>query len=236
MGRRAHNSLHRHPARHRRQRARHDQRHSRFARSRALRQASRPSRPAHPLGGQCRRIRALCRRCGRALSRSLCRCRGAARRRMDRHACRVSFHLRQRRAHAGRPRAADADRRLCRAKATRWCCSKTSTRSRTTAEVHYLAHTVEEWRYYFDAIQSPARSGCRSPSTTRTSCRKGSPALSRRSTSRGRGGAARRLLSQRPRGAPAAGRGRSRFRRHVPPHRGRRVPRPLHERVRLARR
>jgi sugar phosphate isomerase/epimerase len=24
------------------------------------------------------------------------------------------------------------------------------------AEVHYLAHTVEEWRYYFDRIQSPA--------------------------------------------------------------------------------
>jgi len=24
------------------------------------------------------------------------------------------------------------------------------------AEVHYLAHTVEEWRYYFDAINSPA--------------------------------------------------------------------------------
>jgi sugar phosphate isomerase/epimerase len=24
------------------------------------------------------------------------------------------------------------------------------------AEVHYLAHTVEEWRLYFDAIQSPA--------------------------------------------------------------------------------
>jgi sugar phosphate isomerase/epimerase len=24
------------------------------------------------------------------------------------------------------------------------------------AEVHYLAHTVEEWRYYFDAITSPA--------------------------------------------------------------------------------
>ena len=24
------------------------------------------------------------------------------------------------------------------------------------AEVHYLAHTVEEWRYYFDAIASPA--------------------------------------------------------------------------------
>ena len=24
------------------------------------------------------------------------------------------------------------------------------------AEVHYLAHTIEEWRYYFDAIQSPA--------------------------------------------------------------------------------
>jgi sugar phosphate isomerase/epimerase len=24
------------------------------------------------------------------------------------------------------------------------------------AEVHYLAHTVEEWRYYFDLLQSPA--------------------------------------------------------------------------------
>jgi len=24
------------------------------------------------------------------------------------------------------------------------------------AEIHYLAHTVEKWRYYFDAIQSPA--------------------------------------------------------------------------------
>jgi sugar phosphate isomerase/epimerase len=24
------------------------------------------------------------------------------------------------------------------------------------AEIHYLAHTVEEWRYYFDAIASPA--------------------------------------------------------------------------------
>jgi sugar phosphate isomerase/epimerase len=24
------------------------------------------------------------------------------------------------------------------------------------AEVHYLAHTVEEWRYYFDAIESPS--------------------------------------------------------------------------------
>jgi sugar phosphate isomerase/epimerase len=24
------------------------------------------------------------------------------------------------------------------------------------AEIHYLAHTVEEWRYYFEAIQSPA--------------------------------------------------------------------------------
>ena len=24
------------------------------------------------------------------------------------------------------------------------------------AEVHYLAHTLEEWRYYFDAIDSPS--------------------------------------------------------------------------------
>jgi sugar phosphate isomerase/epimerase len=24
------------------------------------------------------------------------------------------------------------------------------------AEIHYLSHTVEEWRYYFDAIRSPA--------------------------------------------------------------------------------
>jgi len=26
----------------------------------------------------------------------------------------------------------------------------------TTAEIHYLAHTVAECRYYFDAIASPA--------------------------------------------------------------------------------
>jgi sugar phosphate isomerase/epimerase len=26
----------------------------------------------------------------------------------------------------------------------------------TDAEVHYLAHTIEEWRYYYDAINSPA--------------------------------------------------------------------------------
>jgi sugar phosphate isomerase/epimerase len=26
----------------------------------------------------------------------------------------------------------------------------------TDAEVHYLAHTIEEWRYYYDAIDSPA--------------------------------------------------------------------------------
>ena len=24
------------------------------------------------------------------------------------------------------------------------------------AEVHYLAHTIEEWRYYYERIQSPA--------------------------------------------------------------------------------
>ncbi len=24
------------------------------------------------------------------------------------------------------------------------------------AEIHYLAHTIDEWRYYFDAIRSPA--------------------------------------------------------------------------------
>jgi len=27
---------------------------------------------------------------------------------------------------------------------------------RVPSEIHYLAHTVEEWRYYFDAIRSPA--------------------------------------------------------------------------------
>jgi sugar phosphate isomerase/epimerase len=46
------------------------------------------------------------------------------------------------------------------------------------AEVHYLAHTVEEWRFYFEAIQSTA---CPSPLTTPISCPRGSPALSRRS-------------------------------------------------------
>ena len=52
------------------------------------------------------------------------------------------------------------------------------------AEVHYLAHTVEEWRYYFD-LSDPLRSGCRSPSITRIWCRRGSAALSTLSTSAG---------------------------------------------------
>ena len=48
------------------------------------------------------------------------------------------------------------------------------------AEVHYLAHTVEEWRYYFERIQSPAF-GSPSPPTTRTSCPKASRDSSMRS-------------------------------------------------------
>ena len=33
---------------------------------------------------------------------------------------------------------------------------ETLTKEPDEAEIHYLAHTVEEWRYYFDAINSPA--------------------------------------------------------------------------------
>jgi hypothetical protein len=50
------------------------------------------------------------------------------------------------------------------------------------AELHYLAHTTEEWRFYFERIGSPASSS-RSRPTARTSFRKGSPALSMRSIS-----------------------------------------------------
>ena len=49
------------------------------------------------------------------------------------------------------------------------------------AEVHYLAHTVEEWRYYYERIQSPAF-GFRSRPTTRISCPTASTASSTRST------------------------------------------------------
>ena len=49
------------------------------------------------------------------------------------------------------------------------------------AEVHYLAHTVEEWRYYFDQIKS-RRSNYPSRSTTRIWCPRVSRALSRHST------------------------------------------------------
>ena len=74
------------------------------------------------------------------------------------------------------------------------------------AEVHYLAHTVEEWRYYFGPPASPA---FRLSFTANHAhlVPKASRASSTRSISPGRRGTARRLLPQRVRGASEAGRG-----------------------------
>lgn len=47
----------------------------------------------------------------------------------------------------------------------------------TDAEIHYLAHTIEEWRFYFDHIQS-RHSASRSRRTMRTSCPKACRGLS----------------------------------------------------------
>ena len=90
------------------------------------------------------------------LSRSLCRCRRSARRRMDRRACRVPFHLRPRRAHAGR--AANGCSALADYAEQKGALIllENLNKEPEDAEVHYLAHTVEEWRFYFDAIGSPA--------------------------------------------------------------------------------
>ena len=50
------------------------------------------------------------------------------------------------------------------------------------AEVHYLAHTLEEWRYYWGCSTHP-RCGSHSPSTTRISCPKATKASPMRSIS-----------------------------------------------------
>jgi sugar phosphate isomerase/epimerase len=49
------------------------------------------------------------------------------------------------------------------------------------AEIHYLAHTLDEWRFYLtESARRPSASP--SPPTTRISCRRGSPASSTLST------------------------------------------------------
>ena len=74
---------------------------------------------------------------------------------MDRRPCRVPFHLGSRRAHAAGlerlQRLADyAERRGA------LILLENLNKEPEQAEVHYLAHTVEEWRFYIDRIQSPA--------------------------------------------------------------------------------
>ena len=102
------------------------------------------------------------------------------------------------------------------------------------AEVHYLAHTVEEWRYYFDAIQSPA---------FKLSFTVNHAHL----VPEGVAGFVDALDMRRVEEVRLAdcfrnghevhlspGQGDIRFRRHVPPGRGQGISRSLHERVRLA--
>ncbi len=158
----------------------------------------------------------LCRRGGRSLSRSLCRCRRAARRRMDRRPCRVSLHLGPRPAHAGRARAAARGSPTMPSASGALILLENLNKEPEQAEVHYLAHTVEEWRFYFDAHPVAVLPAVvhRQPRASRA---RGHRRVCRRARFRaGSRGPPRRLLPQRLRGAPAAGRGRSRFRRHVP--------------------
>ena len=161
----------------------------------------------------------------------------AARRRMDRRACRVSFHLRPRRAHAGRPASGCAASPPTPSDKGALILLENLNKEPDEAEVHYLAHTVEEWRYLFRPRSS-------------------SPALRLSFTvnhahlvPEGIAGFVDALDFARVHEVRLAdcwrnghevhlqaGRRRSRFRRHVPAGRRSRVPRPLHERVRLARR
>ena len=104
------------------------------------------------------------------------------------------------------------------------------------AEVHYLAHTVEEWRLYVDAIQSPAFRLSFTVNHAHLVPEGVAGFIDAHRDGPGRGSAARRLLAQRVRGASEARRRRPRLWRHVPAYRGRGLPRSLHERVRLARR
>ena len=65
------------------------------------------------------------------------------------------------------------------------------------SEVHYLAHTVEEWRYYYERIQSPAF-GLSFTANHAHLVPEGIDGIRRRSRhGQGVRGAARRLLSQR---------------------------------------
>ena len=91
------------------------------------------------------------------------------------------------------------------------------------AEVHYLAHTVEEWRYYFDVIRSPAFRLSFTVNHAHLVPEGIAGFIDALDFARVERGPARRLLAQRLRGAPEARRRRSRFRRHVPAHRGRRA-------------
>ncbi len=65
------------------------------------------------------------------------------------------------------------------------------------AEIHYLAHTVEEWRYYFDAIQSPAFKLSFTVNHAHLVPEGVAGFVEALDIGPGRGGAARRLLSQR---------------------------------------
>ena len=140
-----------------------------------------PSRAPYLLGGQRRRIRALCRRCGRGLPQGLCRCRGAARRQMDRHACRVSFHLRQGAAH-DRPGASGCKRVIAYAENKGALDPPRKPQQGAGRRRDALPRPYGRGvALLFRRRSNRRRSGCRSPPTTRISCPKASRVLSMRS-------------------------------------------------------
>ena len=110
---------------------------------------------------------------------------GAARRRVDRHACRVSFHLRHRAAHAGRAASGCSALVAYAERKGALVLLENLNKEPADAEVHYLAHTVEEWRYYFDAHRVAGLPAVVHGQPRASGARGRSPGLSRRSTCAG---------------------------------------------------
>src|SRR5256885_197274 len=120
-----------------------------------LRTVRRASRFAHRLGGQYRRSSALCRRCRRRYLEAYVQI--APRLGAEWIVMHAGFHFtsdKERRMAAGLERLKRIVGHAERHGAL--VLLENLNKEPDEAEIHYLAHTIEEWRYYFDAIQSPA--------------------------------------------------------------------------------